>query len=190
MWASFFFPQAHMIASHSTLCKQYVAMGTMTSVRPCDFIHHSGEKKKPLTASGLWFLSCRESFVWVQRAGGQRWECCFLSHLTLNPFAKHVPQNDLRLQDEHRTFVCTTYSHEIPSLLMACHILTQDHNFPAQNLQWMGLSWWTCNIQFWDQIWDNLRCIFPQCVSKKNSLSVWKSDYYLSNVKTRRGMPQ
>lgn len=44
-----------------------------------------------------------------------------------------------------------TYSREIPSLLMAWHILTVHFTIipPLIHFKWMGLSWWTCYIKSW-----------------------------------------
>lgn len=69
-----------------------------------------------------------------------------------------------------------TYSREIPSLLIAWHILTVHFTIipPLKHFKWMGLSWWTCYIKSWGKIRGDIIFTFPKCLRNRNSFSFWK----------------
>lgn len=168
----------YMHICHSTLCNQHVAMGTVTRVRPCDFSLHLKKKDPVLWVSGLLFLNGK---------GVGSFKNAVSSHVSLSGFSRNVFRK-LCWQNKFCTYFIT-YSTSISLNGMTYTALTLKHNYPKQYLEWIGLSWLTCYIQFSASVWEYLAFAFPKYLRKRNT-HLWIHDYFCKKLNVTRASIQ
>lgn len=138
------------LACHSTPWMQCVAMGTMTSVTPCDFILRSPEKKKKKDTllRVVCGLSSREWFVGLQCGGGRAaFIMLFFSHICLKVFREKWTRKFRLAQKEGGAVHFTrssTYPSETLFLLMAYTLYALSRKTSTQNALQMDWELGNC----------------------------------------------